>query len=80
MAGFRNIAAPMGANGKAKTENGNEKRNRNENHNRNEIAPPHRPATANSWASAGGTHRLEARRDGMGATDGPRGGETSGSS
>lgn len=78
MAGFRNIAAPMGANGKAKTEKRERERNRYENRSKNEIAQPHRPATANSRTSPDGTHCLEGRRDGKGAMDGPMDGERSG--
>lgn len=80
MAGFRNIAAPMGANGKAKTEKRGRERNRYENRSKNEIAQPHRPATANSRTSPDGTHCLEGRRDERGVTDWMMDGEKSGTS
>lgn len=63
----------------AKSKNG---KNWNENGNGNatgtKITPPNRPATANSRTSPDGTHSLDERRDGKGATGGAMGGEGSG--
>lgn len=75
MAERRSRAAPMGANGKAKTNNGNEKREcgrRKKSHRR--TAQQNRTASI----SLDGTHRLEGRRDGRGAADGPIGREGNG--
>lgn len=75
MAGRWNRATPTEANGKAKTENGNEKRERCR---RKKIVSPHRHAKPDRPVSPDGTHSLEGRRDGRGAMDGSMDGERSG--
>lgn len=45
-------------------------RNQHKNRNGHEIEPPHHPATASSWTSESGTHRLGRRRDGVETMDG----------
>lgn len=58
MAGRWNLSAPMGANGKAKTEKRKWERNWNE------IASPHRTVTADSGISHDGTPSLEEKQNG----------------
>lgn len=78
MAGRRNRTAPTEANGKSKDGKTGTGTQLERNRNRHEIAPPHRPAAANSWISPDGTHSLSERRNEMGETDEPTGGEGNG--